>query len=1050
MATAASHDSQFRQTDFVGRYREMAELRAGIERVLSGDAQLFLLTGEPGIGKTRIATEIAREGGLRGMRVAWGSGSEATGAPAYWPLIQIARSLVGSMAPSGSRVAISALPPEIAGLLDLRRSLSRIESVPDPERARFQLFDAFAQLLRERAQAQPLMLALDDLQDADQTSCLMLRFIAREVREVPLMIVAAYRDSDARHHFPGTGQVLSDLLRVGRQIALAGLSSDEVRQVIESSAGRAANRRFIAALHRATGGNPFFVTEVVRTLAASGALADPRWRWEEGISIPLSVRASIRARISAMPAPLADVLSAAAALGYQFELGPLQKVCAKPMREVVRALGPAEDAGIVHRADGSAMRYRFSHALIREVLHDDLDPERRVELHRQIVAVLEDIYRAEPERHLDELAYHSVAAAEAGDAAARAIDYASRAAESAYRAFAYEQAAQHWHAALTLAEQQGCEPERLAQLLERLGDAWSITEFDQPKGIESLERAAGIYESIGKPLEGAQVRARLAVMLSAREPALNIPRALDQYRKAEQVLRSGPDSESQVWLYSGLAQAAYQRQHTEEGLAASRRAMEIAGRLGNEGLWVRAAAYHSDHLFSAGRLAEAESVAEDAWQKADRLNDLRGAFECAWSGGYHPLALWDPRGAQRWLLRELPRPRLAQAAYQRQILLQQMAFSHVFTGNLAEARSLLAQAPRGVIEGFLLMCEGEWDRADEVLDAAREKMRQVGSRDGETVHAYFQARVCHAAGELARAQSLLETVVEAGQAGPVLPFELHARTELAIIAAGGGRIEDAADHLRRCREILAAGEDYRGVVGRVAAAEATLAAASRDNDSLARHFSAALEIFRRYDLVWEQAQAHRLWGRALLAAGDRRGAMTQFDAAIDLYRRHGGGARWIDGVDADRRQCEGSGAKPSGTRAGGAEQIAHGIFRDEGDYWTVALNSSLVRMRTSKGLRYIAYLLARPGEKTPPLQLTRMGNGAAHRKSERGRSERSSDERAAERSRVMVTKSIKAAVSRIRASNAALGRHLAVSIRTGNICVYEPDPEHPISWRLRE
>lgn len=1045
MATATQLESPSSRTDFVGRLGEIAELRAGLEKAALGRTQIFLLSGEPGIGKTRIANEIAADARMLGMRIAWGSCCEGVGTPAYWPLIQVVRSLLagsdsGKVSPRPGPTAA-----QIAKLVgDYGPNAVELDtsSQEDPELARFRLFDTVASILSTCAKSQPLLIALDDLQDADPGSWNMLRFIAREVRDAPLMLLLAYRELEARRSAVAT-QVISDLLRAGRQIALTGLNQDEVAEVVEKNTGRAPGRRFVFALHRTTGGNPFFVTEVVRTLVSSGALGKLSSLDGASFAIPESLRASIRGRLGELSARAKGVLAAAAALGSEFDVIALQRVTGLPIHEILHLLDAAADAELAVRVEESRPCYRFSHALIREALHQDLDDATRVRLHRKIVIVLEDLYRAEPDRHLDELAYHSVRIAHAG-LAEKAIEYSIRAGEAAYSAFAYEQAAGHWRSALTLAEEKGGKPIRLARLLERLADAYSIIEFEQPMGIDCLTRAIRLYEGAGKPIEAARARARLAVMLSTRGPSMDIPRALTEYRAAEHVLGKLPETESQVWLYNGLAQTAMQAQRTEEGLSASRRAMEIARRLNKEGMWTVAAAHHSDHLLSAGRTAEALALVDEAWHKADRLDDLRGAFETSWSGGYHLLALWDPRGGQRWFTRELSRPRIAEAASQRQILLQQVAFGHVFRGRLREAMTVLNEAPRAVVRGFALLYLGELDEADGILDEARKLMLAAGSLDGETVCAYFLSLVRRAAGDLSTAESLIGRVIENSARAPIVPFELNARSEMALIAVKRGHPEKALEQVKRCREIMSSGEDFRGILGRAALAEAVTAANLGHHELAEERFAAAVKNFVRYDLPWERAQAEQLWGEARSTLGDRSAAAERFDAAIEIYRRHEAGPTWVKAVETARAFNPRLATSQGWSRAKSGAGAVEGIFRHEGDYWTISSHGSVIRLRNANGLHYLSHLLAHPAERISASELARVTRPGRLHPAKQARSTGGSSER----SRVMVTKGIKAAIAKIRANRASLGRHLATSIQTGYWCVYRPDADDLITWRV--
>jgi pimeloyl-ACP methyl ester carboxylesterase len=314
---------------------------------------------------------------------------------------------------------------------------------------------------------------------------------------------------------------------------------------------------------------------------------------------------------------------------------------------------------------------------------------------------------------------------------------------------------------------------------------------------------------------------------------------------------------------------------------------------------------------------------------------------------------------------------------------------------------------------------------------------------------------------------------------------------------------DAIAELERCREILACGEDGQGLAGLVARAEAVVAAARGSWSEAEAQFLKAAETFRRYGMVWQEAQTFQRWGEALQAGADRRAAINKLDMAIEIYRRYvasqSGNGNGADGSQTGNLQA------PASPRA---------VFRREGDYWTVSWRGNLFRLKDAKGLHYIAHLLANPGRQVLARELAATGTAPRNRpassdpggtstdlgdagalldataraqyrlrigelreelaeavrlndvwRAARLRSELESlgeqiaaavglggrDRKAAshtERARLMVTKAIKAAIAKIRASDALLGRHLATSIKTGNCCAYDPGPVPPVSWHL--
>ncbi len=260
---------------FVGRRREIVELSSSLDDAIAGRGRLFLISGEPGIGKTRLAEEISNHASARGMRVAWGRCWEGGGAPAYWPFIQILRACVEDLNSEHLKALLGSGANEIARLVpEIKLSLPYLEetkTATDSESARFLLFDAVATLLKNVARSEPLLVVVDDLHDADQPSLQMLRFIARAAKDVSLLIIGTYRDAEVKRS-PQLGKLVGDLIREGRSLSLTGLSKAEVGDFIASRTGRAAAEKLVADLYRATDGNALYV-EGVGAVARVGGKA---------------------------------------------------------------------------------------------------------------------------------------------------------------------------------------------------------------------------------------------------------------------------------------------------------------------------------------------------------------------------------------------------------------------------------------------------------------------------------------------------------------------------------------------------------------------------------------------------------------------------------------------------------------------------------------------------------------------------------------------------------------------------------------------------------
>ena len=361
---------------FVGRQRELTELRAGLSDATAGHGHLFLLSGEPGIGKTRLADEFGRAAVAPGVHVAWGRCWEGGGAPAYWPWIQVLRACFGNT-DAEQRAAIlgSEATPQVA--LDIGQLLPELRAAyapgprhsgpqpTDPEQARFQLFESVVTLLKNVARIGPLVIVIDDLHDADHPSLLLLKFIASHSKDARILLVGTYRDTEVRQS-PELTRLIGDLSREGYSIPIAGLSEAEVGEFVAGSSGKTADEKLVSGLYQATDGNPLFVDGVVRLLAAEGKLDGTGVG--DTFKIPDGVQESIRRRLVKLPEETNRTLSIASVIGNEVETQLLARVSRSAAREIVERMEGALRAGIVLDSPSGASRYRFSHALVREAL----------------------------------------------------------------------------------------------------------------------------------------------------------------------------------------------------------------------------------------------------------------------------------------------------------------------------------------------------------------------------------------------------------------------------------------------------------------------------------------------------------------------------------------------------------------------------------------------------------------------------------------------------------------------------------------------------------
>jgi tetratricopeptide (TPR) repeat protein len=490
---------------FVGRRAELALLRTGIASTVQRAASFFLISGEAGVGKTRLASEFAREVADSGTRVAWGRCWEAGGAPSYWPWVEIIRQLIGDqeIVDLGAHGRFLAqLVPDLASRLGAAGFAAPAPS--DPESARFLMFDAVCALLRRRAREAPLLVLLDDLHRGDRASLLLLSFVVGHSADVPLLLVATTRD--------GEGDIAADLRaplaeisRRATRIELRGLTRHDITALLEGSPR--AREDLAGRIHDATDGNAFFVDEVLRSLAAGDPLAQDR-ATPTDLRVPSGVRDAVRLRLATLSPASVAVLESAAVVGREFEASVVARCGAQAPAAVLAALEHPVNLGIVTESASRAGRFQFRHALIRDALYDALPAARRLALHQKIAEAFEALAAAAPDRYLGELAHHFLIAAAYGDT--RFIQHASRAAQRALTRMAFEEAVTLYQRAIDALIHVDCDDRQRCELLLALAQAreWNN---ESAASREAFEQAA----EIARRLDATDLFVRAALGVGA-------------------------------------------------------------------------------------------------------------------------------------------------------------------------------------------------------------------------------------------------------------------------------------------------------------------------------------------------------------------------------------------------------------------------------------------------------------------------------------------------------------------------------------------------------
>ncbi|MCA1832922.1 MAG: AAA family ATPase [Actinobacteria bacterium] len=972
-------------SDFVGRERDLAELSSRLDDAFGGRGRLVLLSGEAGIGKSRLAEECGRIASDRGAQVLWGACWEGEGAPAFWPWIQIIRALLADRGFTLARDLGVALSDVAMMVPDLRMQMPVVAAEPpsDPEQARFRMFDAVSTVLRVAGAKRPLMLVLDDLHWADRSSLLLLRFLSAELRTAHVFVLGTYRDVDVGPAHDLTG-MLADLTR--ERIALTGLDANEVTKLMTETAGAVPEEKLTAVVVERTAGNPFFVKEVSRLLQSQKQMGSTA-----GLTVPQGVKEVLERRFARLSQHANELLGVAAVLGGSFDVDLVARVRDVDRDRALELLDEATQARLVSPLPDSPRRYQFAHALVREALYEGLGTSHRAALHRLAGEAIEKMFESNLDPHLTALAHHFFNAVAEDTGGKKAVTYSVRAGARALKLLAYDEAAQHFARAVTGMSATG--DDDLGPVMLSLADALTKA-GDLPQARKTYEDVVELAVRRNRPEELAHAALGLGTGLGGFEVAMFDDRQIALLEAALGALPAA-DSALRAWLLARLSVATSFRAPLDARVSLSTQAVEMARRVGDSAALAHALGSFCDAMSGPDYVEARLQAATEMISLTDSPTSIHG--ECTIVSC--PICLCDPEmlllGRRHRIeallelgdvgafdaevdLYERSAENLRQPLYQWYVPLFR-GMRALMAGHIDEARrhatdaeavgarahSHNAQLLIGTLRLSIAATADHPEDAQRLWDEMLSELPDIVNWPSLSAPTTWLRAL---SGDAVNARAELQRLAasdfsELPKDAEWLSSMIYLAEACALVGESGDTAASLYAQLRPYEDLMAVDGIAAAFFGSAARHLGVLAGLLHRWDDAAKHFDHAMK--RHSDAGAAVLTAHTKRDRAtvLLSRGDASDVDTAealLTDAVETYRSLG--LTWH--------------AKAAEALLPNVRSAEPNTFVRDGEFWTLGYAGETVRLKDSKGLRDIALLLGSPHKEIHAGDLVASSDGA--------------------------------------------------------------------------
>jgi len=877
----------------VAREAELKRALSSIDAVDRGRGRLLLLTGEPGVGKTRLAQEITLNLRNRDFFVAAGSSYEARMSSAYYPWVDVLSTLYRLAAPN-LRSQVAQRFPYLAKLLPNENL--QTPATGDGQEEQDRLFWSVTGFLQALAETRPLALLLDDLHWADGSSLELLQHLTRHTRGDRVLILATYRDIEVGLQHP-LEAALRELSRedLAERIAIRRLDESGTTQLLASALDRVdISPEFSDLLYQRTEGNPFFLQQVLRVLMERGDLFQGDGGWTRKaiaeIEVPESIRSVVGHRLSRLPEGTQEILHEASVLGQAFLFDDLLTMAGRSEKEIEGALETATRAGLLREKAADA--YSFDHALTQQSLYLELTSRRRRKLHLAAGEAIESLPKTRREKRVDELAWHFLQA----DDASRALPYSLQAGEAAQEVYANGDAELHFRTAAELAGELNEQREE-AKALEKLAEVlYASARYDEQ--METAARAAELYRSLDDlEGEGRVVARRARGQAMAGTILQEIPLVRDMIERFGR-RQSTP---ALFALHESLATLLFLANQSAEALVAADRSLELAQALGEEVLVARALGRRGLALIPLDRSDEALAALEMAMLRAEQAGDLETLALALNNAAHLHQRRGDGDRFEEFQRRHLALARRAGNPARTLHALFQLRWQLFERGDWSESWALLdeglrifRQAPVAAFSEALtgpyirLLVEGDIDGARACFDECIAESERSGDTELRAFAVWLQAQTDWLVGRPEAGAARLEAELNSGA---FIDHEM-----LSTLRSWLGRLwleTASADGTERARAQLSvmAGEGIITPGGTFDSdprpLQAWLAARQGDLQGAGRIMRETVALYRKLGYVWSEAHTVHVWGRIEMELQNLDAARSHLEDALAIYRRLG-------------------------------------------------------------------------------------------------------------------------------------------------------------------